>query len=396
MNYLTVALYSLAVFLLIFWIGLWFIHIVAIIYGKCKLHRKIRLDPNESCYPGVTILKPLTGVDPNLFSNLETFFTMKYPLYEIHFCVESESDPALMVVKRLQEMYPTTRSKLFVGGSEVGVNPKINNLQPGYEAANFPLILISDSGIRMREDTLLDMVDYMKDDVGLVHQMPFTCDREGFPGTLEKVYFGTALARIYLAADFFRINSHTGMSALIRKSLLDEVGGLQAFSCYLAEDFFYAKSVVDRGWRSVVSSQPAGQNSGVCKVGVFQARLQRWAQLRQAMLPFIILFEPLSECLVLGAAAAWAISFVLNWDPLLFYLVHILVWFFCDWIMLSVVQNGSLPFNKFDFVIGWLFREISGPYLFFNALWNPTIQWRRYTFKLKWGGVAEKCGESHM
>lgn len=40
----------------------------------------------------------------------------------------------------------------------------------------------------VKEDTLLDMVSHMEDDVGLVHQMPFTCDREGFPATLEKVH----------------------------------------------------------------------------------------------------------------------------------------------------------------------------------------------------------------
>lgn len=39
----------------------------------------------------------------------------------------------------------------------------------------------------MKEDTLLDMVQHMTDEVGLVHQMPFTCDREGFAATFEKV-----------------------------------------------------------------------------------------------------------------------------------------------------------------------------------------------------------------
>lgn len=39
----------------------------------------------------------------------------------------------------------------------------------------------------MREDTLLDMVSHMKDNVALVHQMPFTSDREGFAANFEKV-----------------------------------------------------------------------------------------------------------------------------------------------------------------------------------------------------------------
>ena len=39
----------------------------------------------------------------------------------------------------------------------------------------------------MKEDTLTDMVSAMKDDIGLVHQMPYTCDGAGLPSTLEKV-----------------------------------------------------------------------------------------------------------------------------------------------------------------------------------------------------------------
>ena len=78
---------------------------------------------------------------------------------------------------------------------------------PAYKAAKYPLILVSDSGIKskiatenvfefdktnifvfsVKEDTLTDMVDAMKENVGLVHQMPYTCDRVGLPSTLEKV-----------------------------------------------------------------------------------------------------------------------------------------------------------------------------------------------------------------
>lgn len=127
----------------------------------------------------------------------------------------------------------------------------------------------------MKEDTLQDMMNCMTDRMALVHQMPFTCDRPGFSALLEKIFFGTVQSRIYLAADFVRINCHTGMSALIRKCVLDEVGGLKTFGCYLAEDFFIAKSFTDRGWRITISSQPAMQNSGLCDVTSFHARLTR-------------------------------------------------------------------------------------------------------------------------
>ncbi|XP_063707336.1 ceramide glucosyltransferase isoform X2 [Culicoides brevitarsis] len=333
------------------------------------------------------------GVDPNLVSNLETFFTMNYPTYELLFCIEDRNDPAIMIVKHLMEKYPTVDAQLFLGGSNVGVNPKINNMNPGYLAAKYEFIMISDSGIRMKEDTLLDMAQHMTDNskIALVHQLPFTSDREGFAATFEKIFFGTMQSRIYLVSNLLGIICHTGMSSLMRKSVIDQFGGLKTFGCYLAEDFFIAKRIMDAGYKITISSQPAIQNSGVCDINSFQARLTRWAKLRVAMVPTLILLEPMAECLVLGAFAAWSVSFLFRWDSLVFYLCHILLWFLSDWILLSIVQNGTLPFNKFDFVVGWLFRELSGPYLLFLALWNPEITWRTRIYKLAWGGKAYEC-----
>lgn len=206
--------------------------------------------------------------------------------------------------------------------------------------------------------------------------------------SILQIFFGTVQSRIYLSADLLGINCHTGMSCLMRKNVLEEVGGLRAFGCYLAEDFFMAKAFIDNGWKLAISSQPAWQNSGVCDISTFQARLTRWAKLRVAMMPTMILLEPLCECMVIGAFASWSVSVLFHWDALVFYLVHILIWLLSDWLMLSIVQNGTLPFNKFEFVVGWLLRECTGPYLFFNALWDPAIRWRKRAFRLAWGGIA--------
>lgn len=124
----------------------------------------------------------------------------------------------------------------------------------------------------------------------------------------------------------------------MRKNVIDQLGGLQAFGCYLAEDFFIAKRITDAGWKTTLSSQPAIQNSGFCDINSFQARLTRWAKLRVAMVPTLILLEPMAECLVVGLFAAWSVSVLFHWDSLVFYLIHILVWFLSDWILLSIVQ----------------------------------------------------------
>ncbi|KAF7287009.1 ceramide glucosyltransferase [Rhynchophorus ferrugineus] len=384
------SLYGFAIFFFVFWCAMWLLHLIAIFYGKYRLHKKVEDKPSDEAYPGVSILKPLMGTDPHLISNLETFFTMRYRAYELLFCIEDEKDPSIDVIYNLIKKYPKVATKVFIGGSSVGVNPKINNMHNAYQESVYDFILISDSGIRMKEDTLQDMVNHMSERTGIVHQMPFTCDRNGFAATYEKIYFGTAQSRMYLVADSLRVNCHTGMSTLMRKCVLEELGGIQTFGCYLAEDFFIAKTFIQKGWRTAISSQPAMQNSGICDVRSFQARLTRWAKLRVTMVPQVILLEPLSECMVIGACAAWAASLLFKWEPLVFYLIHILVWFMCDWILLSIVQNGSLPFNKFDFIVGWLFRECSGPYLFILAIFDNSIKWRNRSFRLAWGGRAQE------
>ncbi|XP_055334469.1 ceramide glucosyltransferase-B-like [Paramacrobiotus metropolitanus] len=367
--------------------------------------------------PGVSILKPLVGIDQYLMHNLESFFVMSYPKFELLFCVTDESDPAVMIVQSLMKKYPCVDARIFIGGEHVGVNPKINNMMPGYRASKYELVLVSDSGISMRDDTLLDMVYTMlkpemdrdqpesrlrrlwnwlrnrgpSHGVGLVHQMPFCLDRDelGFPACLEKVYFGTAHARIYLSADCVGINCPTGMSALMRKNLLENKGGMGAFGQYLAEDYFFAKAMTDQGWVVCISSQPAWQNSAVCHLAHFQGRLERWAKLRFAMVPVATLLEPFQECLLLGLIASFAVSFLFALSALGVFLVHVITWFLLDWILLNVVQNGRLKYSKLDFIISWIFREATCFLMFAKAILNPRIQWKSGFYRLKWGGHAE-------
>lgn len=97
-------------------------------------------------------------------------------------------------------------------------------MYPGYQASKYEYVLISDSGIRskfvslfnflylnliwllliflVKEDTLIDMISHMKEGVAIVHQMPFTCDRDGFPATFEKV--SRMPTRVFQISNFLR------------------------------------------------------------------------------------------------------------------------------------------------------------------------------------------------
>lgn len=94
----------------------------------------------------------------------------------------------------------------ILGGSDFGINPKINNMQKGYEKSDpsYELVWICDAGIRVQKDTLSEMVSKISENdmIALVHQLPFV-DGNGNKSAgnmLEKIYFGSQHGRIQISA----------------------------------------------------------------------------------------------------------------------------------------------------------------------------------------------------
>ena len=65
--------------------------------------------------PGVSILRPLKGLDTNLYENMESTFTQEYPNFEILLSVAEDDDQALPVVRELLSKYPNVNAKLIIG-----------------------------------------------------------------------------------------------------------------------------------------------------------------------------------------------------------------------------------------------------------------------------------------
>lgn len=71
----------------------------------------------DEVLPGVTIIRPLRGLDCNLYENLESSFLQRYPQHkvEIIFSVAEEDDQAIPVVKDLMERFPQVNASLIIG-----------------------------------------------------------------------------------------------------------------------------------------------------------------------------------------------------------------------------------------------------------------------------------------
>lgn len=331
------------------------------------------------------------GVDPLLEENLESHFKMKYPKFELLFCVQDDQDDAINLVNRLQEKYPSVDTRLFIGGKDGIINPMVHNMAPAYDNVKYEYVWISTSRIKASTDIIMDMAcKLQKPNVALCHQMPFTTDQKGFAASIEKIYFGCAAARYYLAFNILGLCCCTGMSYMFKKEKLDEVNGLNWYGRYLAEDFFLTTALHEKGHKLVLSAFPAQQNVPSSSIRSYKDRMVRWLRLRLNMMPVVSgICEPLSDVFPVGIYASWSLWHFFGINPYYFFSAHILVILLLDYIMLKNVQNGSPPFSKLEFIAAWLFREFLTTFVYFEAILQPrTIQWGSRVYKVSFGGLT--------
>ena len=112
-----------------------------------------RGDARPGFEPPVSILKPLCGLDEGLEENLESFFRLDYPRYEIVFSFASATDPAYPVARRVADRHPSVPTFVF-DAREPGGNAKVNRLMAAVRHARHRLLLFSDGNVRVRPDFL--------------------------------------------------------------------------------------------------------------------------------------------------------------------------------------------------------------------------------------------------
>src|SRR5262249_54194971 len=122
--------------------------IIAIV--RCRSPRGLRRAERHA--PGVSLVRPVCGLENHVEGTLGSAFPLDYPRYEIVFCVASAQDPVLPVVKRLMAEHPGVPARLLVGNESISENPKLNNCVKGWRAAANDWIVLADSNVFMPPD----------------------------------------------------------------------------------------------------------------------------------------------------------------------------------------------------------------------------------------------------
>jgi len=205
--------------------------------------------------PGVTVLKPLKGLDVDLYENLATFCRQDYPRFQIIFGVADARDPAVTVVRRLQRAHPGVRIDLVIDSWVYGTNYKVSNLHNMYQVAVHEVIVIADSDIRVCPDYLRRVVAPLADpQVGVVTCLYRAVSTGGLPTLLESLFINTDFSPMVLVARVVEQPSYAfGATMAMRRATLEEVGGFLPLANYLADDYHLGHRVAACGYQLVLS-----------------------------------------------------------------------------------------------------------------------------------------------
>jgi len=231
--------------------------------------------------PPVSILKPLKGIDPDIYESFRSHCRQDYPEYEIVFGVSEAADPAVAAVQQLQQEFPDHTIRLVVCPNRLGANVKVSNLEQMSQAARYDVLIINDSDIQVELDYLRRVMAPLRDQsVGMV-----TCLYRGVAAPT----FGSRLESLGISTDFCAgvlvarqleggLRFGLGSTLAFRRSDLERIGGFRALVDFLADDYELGRRIAGLGLQILLSDVVVETHLPPYDLSGFLAHQIRWAR----------------------------------------------------------------------------------------------------------------------
>ncbi len=332
----------------------------------------------KGAWPAVSILKPLRGVDDDSYSNLASFARQQYPRFEILFGAETPDDPGLEVARRVREDFPGVPIRIVERNQPIGENPKVNTLASLAREANNPVILLSDSDIRVAPGYLRSIVRRLQSEKAAMVTSLYSSRARNWPGRFEAL--GTAAEfqpGVLVARMIQRVRFGLGAGILIRREALDALGGFTAIADYLADDYMLGNLCDRAGGRIELATAVAEHHLGSPSLGEWIGRQVRWNRGIRASRPGGYAGLALTQ----GVAAATLFLIVAGGSRV--------AWAIFAATLAARLVSAWIVGSRFlrDPTVGrflWLLpvRDLAGTALWAAGLFGSEVVWRGQRFRL--------------
>jgi ceramide glucosyltransferase len=355
------------------------------LFGAALLRRFAqRLPTPPASSPGLTLLKPLCGAESGLETSLASFCTQHYGgSVQLVFGVHEPDDPAGAAVMRLRERFPACDIELVANPAEHGSNRKISVLINILPKARHDIVVVSDSDIRVGPDYLQTVVAALSaPGVGLVTCLYRGIPAAGFWSTLSAAAINQHfLPSVLVGLKLGLARPCFGSTLAIRVPTLDRIGGFQAFSDRLADDYAMGEAVRGLGLRVAIPPLLLGHICAEQSFGELLSHELRWARTIRSIDPLgyagLVATNPLPFALAaaalqgFGAAGIGLIALTLA----------------CR--LLVSIQVGARPDGGERRVSPWLgpLRDLLSFAIFLASFVPVPLIWRGHRYALRSDGT---------
>ena len=336
--------------------------------------------------PPVSVLKPLKGIDPEIWESFCSHCEQDYPQFQLIFGVSDPADPAIEVVRRLQAKYPAVPIELIVCDRVLGTNIKVSNLAQMLPAARHEILLVNDSDIRVSQDYLSKVTAPLAlDSVGLVTCLYRAVAAPTLGSRLEALSISTDFVPGVLSARLLETGLHFGLGSTLvfRRREIESIGGFESLLDYLADDYELGRRIAAKGKKVELSAATVTTFLPAYTMVEFVRHQLRWSRtIRDArrggyiglVFTFGLPWALLTLWAARGAAWSWALlgaTLIARCAVGIFTATAILG----DW---QAVRNiALLPL-----------RDLIAPFLWAVGLAGSRIYWRGSVFILKDGRLT--------
>lgn len=296
-----------------------FIYYVIAIYSAWNYFRGNRLKSSRFT-PPVSNLKPIRGLDPGAYENFASLCRQDYPEYELLFCVGSESDPAVPVLKQLIEDFPDRAIRIFVEDASHALNDKVAKLARLVREARYETLVINDSDVRVEPDYFRRIVAPLEDAaVGGVTCFYTSLSDSTFADSVHTAgMFSDFYAGLLVAKQLDGVKFAIGKTIATTRSHLARFGGYEALQNRPGDDLLVGRLIAAEGLDMTLLRYVVNTTAGNSSFGNMLRKRLRWLVVMRHLRPsghFGLLFTHglawTVLILLLHPGAAIATAFVL-------------------------------------------------------------------------------------
>lgn len=273
--------------------------------------------------PGISILKPVRGLNPGDMDNFRSFFKLDYEDYEILFLIHQDAgeDPAVDAINKIIGEFPDVDARIIRTSKHVAVHEKVNNYIEGVENTKYDIVCITDADAYVDPDYLSRDVKPLSDStVGMVTSVQtmndFRCAPVAFEGLAQN--FDGVMYWIFRNITA-RLDFVYGHSIFFRKEDFYRLNAIDEVKDHMIDDQAWGITYVHKNNMNIHLSKKTVHTkytkSTWSRVG---GHILRWSMFRKHFAGAATYFLIIFYYMIPWALGALALSFLVSPDVSLF------------------------------------------------------------------------------